>query len=63
MGQPGHGIDANMGLHPEEPLITLPGLLHLRITLLGFQYKRAALVKVDKAAVFAVIFAGGGGRG
>lgn len=35
VGQSGHGIDADMGLHPEEPLIPFPGLLYLRIALLG----------------------------
>ena len=35
MGQPGHGIDADMRFHPEELLIPFPGLLHLWITLFG----------------------------
>ncbi len=36
VGQPCHSIDADMDLHSEELLISLPGLLHLRITLLRF---------------------------
>ena len=35
MDQTGDGIDADMGLHPEEPLIALLGVLHLRVALLG----------------------------
>lgn len=36
MGQPGHGIDANVGLHTEIPLVAFLGLLHLQVALLGF---------------------------
>lgn len=34
MDQFGSTVDADMGLHAEEPLITLPGLMHLRVALL-----------------------------
>ena len=35
VSQPGDSIDADMGLHPEVPLIALLDLFHLRIALLG----------------------------
>jgi hypothetical protein len=31
--QPRRGVDTNVGLHPEVPLIAFLGLMHFRITL------------------------------
>lgn len=36
MNQAGVGISADMGLHPEEILVTFPGLMHLGIALAVF---------------------------